>query len=210
MADYYIDTGAGPRGPYSEEQIIAGVTSGKIPTGARIRDAATNEVRRAVDLTARPQDSSSYSPPAEYRAQGQHQNLYRQPVPGPQPMQGQYPQQQYQQYPPQQQYPQQQAYGYQQPYGNAGMPYGQQYQYPVARQTSTLAIVSLVLSCVSILVCTLLAVGGIICGILALKECEPNGDKKGRGLAWAGIGVGIAMLVLTVAVIALMVAAGEM
>jgi hypothetical protein len=193
MAEYYIDTAAGPRGPYPESQIIDGVRNGRIPTGARIRNAVTNETCRAVDLTdTRPADSS----PHEFTQPAPH------PAPASQPYRAP-------QYPPQQQaYPQ-----HGQPYPQYGQPYPQQASfqpyghqsyapYPVAPQTSGLAIAALVISAASPLVCTLLSIGGIICGIIALKECEPHGTKKGRGLALAGIWVGVGLLVLTAALFA--------
>lgn len=223
MAEYFIDTAGGPRGPYTEETIIEGVKSGKIPTGARVRNAATNETMRAVDLTGQqPEDSGSYAPPAEYRAEGQHRQQYQQqrPMSGPQPAQNYYQQPQYQhlpqqtpqypqhQYPPQQ-YPQQ-NHGYpQRPYGNQ-MPYGQQYPYPVARQTSGLAIASLAVSCASVVICPLISIVGIILGVIALKECEPHGQKVGRGMALAGIWVGVGLTVLTLAFIGLIIAADSM
>jgi hypothetical protein len=215
MADYYIETASGRKGPYPQEKILEGVKQGKVPTAAKIVHADTGESMRAVDL-AKPADSGSYTPTEPYQAQGQHQQQYSQPVRRPlnrprpsyqQPQQPQYPQQQYpqQQY-PQQQYPQQQ-YGQQYPppgpqypqqYGGGYNPYGnQQPVYYATAQTSTLAIVSLVLSGVSLFVCGFLAIGGIICGVMALKECEPNGPKKGRGLALAGIWTGVGVFALT-------------
>ena len=152
MADYYIETASGRKGPYPQEKIILGMQQGKVPTGAKLVNAATGEEIRAVDLT-RTADSGSYTPAEPYQAQGQHQQQYRQPRRQPN-----YAQQQQQPY-PQQQYPQQQQYAqpqYQQQY--AQPQYGQQYPPPQYGQpygaysqpyyqdqgTSTLAIVSLV------------------------------------------------------------------
>jgi hypothetical protein len=203
MSQYYIDTPSGPKGPYTQEQVIAGIKAGKIPTSTQLRNADTNMTVRAVDLAAStgPAESGGYQPV-------QQQNYYQQQAPAQQQYSQQYTQQQYpqqgygQQYPQQgygQQYPQQ---GYQQPYG------GQQYQQPYyqPRQTSGYAVASLILSLVTFAVCIPTWILGIIFGLLALKECEPNGPKQGRGLAlaglWTGVGIGVLYLLFFVAMIA--------
>lgn len=152
-----------------------------------------------------PQAAYPQATPANYPQATRHQsnlggNYPRGPYPGPQ--------QPYPQYPyPAQQYPQPQAY--QQPYGQ---PYGHgpQYQpgmYPMARPQSALAIASLVLSLSTLVVCLPLFIGGIICGAMALKECEPNGPKQGRGLALGGLWTGVGIAVLYVPVVILWMAA---
>lgn len=191
MTQYYIDTPGGPRGPYTREQVIAGIRGGKIPTGTMLRDAATGQSVRAVDLTVgAPAESGSYQPVAYQGGQQapQQQNYYQQP-------QQNYPQQQY----PQQQYDNQQAYR---------QPYGGQHQQPYYsnKPTSGYAIASLVLSLVTFAVCIPTWVLGIIFGVLALKETEPTGPKTGRGLAQAGIWTGVGIGVLYLLFIALIIA----
>ncbi|MCB9894141.1 MAG: DUF4190 domain-containing protein [Planctomycetes bacterium] len=229
MSRYYIDTASGPRGPYPAQQIIEGVKQGRIPTNATLRDADTGATLRAVDVAAQaaPSDSGGYAPvqqhsgpspqfmprqqhyqqpqqyPQQYQQQPQYQQQYGQPqFPQPRYPQGPYPQsgaaypgqypQQYGQYPAQNTY---------QPYGSSQLPpqYG-------AGETSTLATASLICSLVSIVVCTPLCIVGIVLGIMALNECQPNGPKRGRGLALGGIWTGVGILVMMVGVIALMVA----
>ncbi|MCA8916772.1 MAG: DUF4190 domain-containing protein [Planctomycetes bacterium] len=219
MSSYYIDTASGPRGPYPAQQIINGVQQGRIPTNATLRDADTGQTLRAVDLTAQsaPADSGGYAPvsqPAgphpQFMPQRPPQPQYQAQQPQyPQPRypQGQYPQtgpaypQQYPQPYPPQQYGQYPAPGAYQPYGNSQMPpqYG-------AGETSGLATGSLICSLVSLVVCLPLCIVGIILGIMALNECQPNGPKRGRGLALGGIWTGVGILLLMVLVIGLMVA----
>ena len=231
MADYYIETAAGEQGPYPEEKIIQGLHEGKVPTGAKLRHAVTGAVLRAVDLTnqAAPSESGGYQPTEPYRAQGQQaqqyqaprQNFGHQQTPQPQyPQQRQpYPQQQYAQQPyPQQQpgyaqYPQQQGQYAQPGYSPyQSQPYGgqQQYAHPYGQVApmSTYAILSLVLSLATLVAsCVPLWIGGIIFGVMALKECQPNGPKRGRGLALGGIWTGVGMAVLTVLGILVLIAA---
>jgi hypothetical protein len=217
MAEYFIDTASGARGPYSAARIAQGVQAGKIPAGAQVRDAATGAVSRAGDVKADPPpiqptyarqasapitnkaapwEQSRQSAANFYQQQQAPANFYQQ-QPSP------YPQQYPQQYPPQQYSPQ---YGAQptnyNPYGHQSPPaYG-----PITMPTSTMAIVSLVLSLVSIVACSPLALGGVICGIIALKETGPQGPKKGRGLALGGLIVGALVCLLMLFVIVVLIA----
>ncbi len=69
-------------------------------------------------------------------------------------------------------------------------------QYPFApRRTCSLAIVSLVLSCVSFGFWPL-SLGGIICGHLARREIRKNPGMEGDGLALAGLIIGYLLLVI--------------
>lgn len=79
--------------------------------------------------------------------------------------------------------------GYQQGY----QPYG--YQQP--RGTNGMAIASLVVSCASLLVCTLLGAVGAILGHMAKKQIAETGED-GDGLATAGIIIGWALTGLSV------------
>lgn len=223
MANYYIETVNGRRGPYTAEDITRGVRKGTVPLGAKLVDANGHsvtpaEVVRANQRQAAPIDGGSEnvqpsSDPAPQLSSTQ-QSAYPQqpsyPQQSPYPQQPAYPQQsaypQQPAYPQQSSYPQQAAYPYP---GNAGqyapqpptyLPYGQQTPYPVSMTpaTSGLAIASLTLSLTTLVFCLPLWIGGLICGFMALGECEPNGRKSGRGLALAGIWTGAIFGVLYV------------
>lgn len=178
MSQFYIDTPSGAKGPYSREQILQGMQAGKIPSHTTLRDATTNQTTTAGNLSASDAGdtgaagSGGYSsPPSEqYQSQPAQQNYYQQQPQG---------------YGQQQGYAQQPGYGHQ-PYGSPQ----QQQPYYITKKTSGYAIASLILSLVTVVVCLPTWIAGIIFGILALKECEPNGPKAGRGLALAGIWTG--------------------
>jgi len=150
--------------------------------------------------TAYPQQQ--YTPQQYAPQQPAHGGNYaRGPYPGQQQAYPQQPYPQYQypssQYPPAQYPGTQPQYGAN-PYGQAPA-YGLQYQpgmYPQARPQSGLAIAALVLSLATFVVCVPTWIGGIICGVMALKECAPNGPKDGRGMAQAGLWIGIGIGVL--------------
>ena len=187
MSSYYIDTASGPRGPYPAQQIINGVQQGRIPTNATLRDADTGQTLRAVDLTAQPApaDSGGYAPVSQPAGPSPQFMPQRPPQPQYQAQQPQYPQPRY----PQGQYPQTgPAYPqqYSQPYPPQPPQHYGQYPSPGA--------------------CLPLCIVGIILGIMALNECQPNGPKRGRGLALGGIWTGVGILLLMVLVIGLMVA----
>ncbi|MBK8205634.1 MAG: DUF4190 domain-containing protein [Planctomycetes bacterium] len=170
--------------------------------------------------------AGGFQPVEPYRAQAQSQ----QPVAGPRPAQpSQYPQypvpqraaQPYPQYP---QYPQQSSYpypgnaqagaypqAYPQAYPNYQQPYGGQPQayYPTSGGTSGLAVASLIVSLTSLLVCGPLCIIGIVLGVMALRETQPNGPKTGRGLAIAGIVSGVVILALFAVIVLYFVAEGS-
>lgn len=85
-------------------------------------------------------------------------------------------------------------------YGGQG-PYGQPYQ--PSGQTSTKAIVSLVLAIVSFFVCGLiLSIPAVFLGRSAQREIDASGGRLGgRGLATAGFILGIVNVVISVLVI---------
>ena len=60
-----------------------------------------------------------------------------------------------------------------------------------APQTSGLSVASMVLGIVSIVlfwaIGFIFAIVGLILGSIAIKECEPRGNKKGGGMAIAGV-----------------------
>ncbi|MHC4841858.1 MAG: DUF4190 domain-containing protein [Planctomycetota bacterium] len=123
-----------------------------------------------------------------------------------------YPQQQQRQpYPAQHAAPAgfQQAYPQQQPHPQQGpSPYGHgQQPYYRAPQTSGLAIAALVLSLATIFTCLPTCIGGVICGTMALKDCQPSGPKQGRGMALAGIWLGAGLGVIYLGFIFLIVLA---
>ena len=199
MALYLIETTKGPRGPYTTEDVLRGTRKGTLPLGAQLINQETGETTTAADVVGAAQPASA---PAEPTAPAVRLPQ-RRPAGYTQPRHPAY-----QQPPAQPNYAQQPAYPYP---GNAGpqypqyghqpqvyQPYGQQMPYPtqVTPPTSGLAIASLVLSLVTFTFCLPLWIGGIICGLIALGHCQPNGPKAGRGLALAGIwtGVGIGLL----------------
>jgi hypothetical protein len=73
-------------------------------------------------------------------------------------------------------------------------PYG---AYPTSPGTNGLAIGSLVCSLASPLLCSVLAIVGIVLGIVALNQIKQTG-QGGRGLALAGIIVGAAFIVIAI------------
>ncbi len=170
MNQFYIQTQQGDQGPYSADQVLQMVQSGSLMTSAPVFDRASGRTYVAAEVAgmARPQP-----------AYGQHQG-YQQAGFGGQP------------YPPP---------GGPAPYAPPMNPYGMQQQVPgynVPRQTSGLAIASLVLA-LSGFLCGLTPIGGLICGIMALKETGPGGGKDGRGLAIAGIAISSIILLLVLA-----------
>lgn len=221
MAAYYIETTSGRKGPFPPDAIARGIKQGKIPLGAKLIEDGTGRSLKAAEvahMAASPEsatgeppvaDSGGYAtrPNPQYHAPG----VVRPPLPRTQP--AAYPQRAY---PPtaypQQAYPAQSAYPYpgnspypQQAYpahyGNAYQPYGVQQPaqpYYTSKPTSGLAIASMVLSVATLAVCLPTWIGGIICGLMALKDTEPGGPKQGRGLAlgglWTGIGIGVLYL----------------
>lgn len=72
-------------------------------------------------------------------------------------------------------------------------------------QTSSLAIASMVLSCLSLVVGPLGCLPGIICGHLARRQIKNNSALKGNGLAIGGILVGYIWLAIFVALVVLYV-----
>lgn len=171
MNQFYIQTQQGEQGPYSAEQVLQMVQSGSLMTSAPVFDRTSGRTFVAAEV------ASMVRPP--------------QPAYGARPA---YPQQGYgqQPYPPQ---------GGQAPYSPPMNPYGMQQQVPgynVPRQTSGLAIASLVLA-LSGFLCGLTPIGGLICGIMALKETAPGGPKDGRGLAIAGMVISSLILLLVLA-----------
>jgi hypothetical protein len=70
---------------------------------------------------------------------------------------------------------------------------------------SVLAVVSLSLSCLSLVIGPLGYIPGIIFGHAARSECKVNPELMGSGVALAGIIIGYICLVLTVLVVALIV-----
>jgi len=87
-----------------------------------------------------------------------------------------------------------------------GASYGQPMMYPVAQApTHGPAVASMVLGIVSLVIWYLGIVTGIvglILGATSLKHCQPNGPKKGRGMAVAGITCSIIALSLWLIVLA--------
>lgn len=215
MTQYYVETRNGPRGPYTDRRIIDGVNTGRIPGNAVIRDAVSNRTMRATDLIsdtgAQDSDADQYVQPSRPQPQAPApQQAYPQ-----QPAYPQYPS--YRQpnaYPSQPGYPQQYPYPQQGYPGNANQyqPYGTpaSYPYPRQREYSGLAIASLVLSLATIVVgCVPLWIGGIICGVMAINECHPKGEKLGRGMALAGLWTGVIFGVLTVLGVIMLLSIGE-
>jgi hypothetical protein len=79
--------------------------------------------------------------------------------------------------------------------------------YAMPRQTSGLAIASLILTLSTFVTCIPLCIGGIICGALALKDTGPEGTKSGRAMAQWGLWLGVVLTFFYVAMIALVVMA---
>lgn len=69
------------------------------------------------------------------------------------------------------------------------------------RETSGLAIASLVLSCLSILLGPFGCLPGIVCGHLARRDIRRNPDHGGIGIALAGLIVGYLFLIMFVVMI---------
>ncbi|MGN6324386.1 DUF4190 domain-containing protein [Pseudolysinimonas sp.] len=102
------------------------------------------------------------------------------------------------------------AYG-QPAYGQPA--YGQPYGYAAGPRTNVLAIVSLVLSLAG-LVTGITAVGGIICGHIAMAQIKRTGEN-GRGLALGGViagyiiaGLGILLIIAYVIFLVAIIGAG--
>ena len=69
------------------------------------------------------------------------------------------------------------------------------------KQTSGLAIASLVLSCLSIILGPFGCLPGIVCGHLARRDIKKNPDHTGKGIALAGLLVGYMFLILSILVV---------
>ncbi len=78
--------------------------------------------------------------------------------------------------------PNHQPYGYQ-PYGYQPYGYVQAPNHGPAIASMVLGIVSFFISIFGVVT----AIIGLTLGIMSLKECQPNGPKRGRGMAIAGI-----------------------
>ncbi|MDC1142392.1 DUF4190 domain-containing protein [Planctomycetota bacterium] len=234
MNKYYVITKDGKKGPFPADRIAAAVQSGQMPLEAKLEEAETGKLLSAQQaansyVAASPSNVVDSTPmPTAPQPAPRQPNYPPSPTAQPQyPAAQQYPQnpqtQQSGPYPPQpqysQQYPQQgaassgyqQAYPAQQPYPQqAQNPYGhipQQQYYAAAPGTSGLSIAALVLSLTSLVMCPIpLWIGGIICGVMALKETAPNGPKGGRGMALTGIWAGAAIGVLTLIGVAFFIA----
>ncbi len=204
---YFIDTTQGRKGPYSADVIVQGVKNGTLQPDTRIVEEGTHRHLKAGQVAADTSSGNDTAPLDSGVAASPYQAPQRHPIRPPAPR----PLSQTTQYPPTPTayapYPQAQS---PHPYpGYAGVPYHgnpvapqyqpygtqhPQYVYPMARPTSGWAIASLICSLVTFAVCLPTWIVGIIGGIIALKECEPNGPKQGRGLAlaglWTGIGIG--------------------
>ncbi len=87
-----------------------------------------------------------------------------------------------------------QPYGYQ-PYGNAAAP-----NHGPAIASMVLGICSFFISILGIVT----AIIGLTLGIMSLKECQPNGPKRGRGMAIAGICCSSAAICLWLLLLALL------
>lgn len=93
--------------------------------------------------------------------------------------------------------------GYQQPYGHQGPypPYGPPAYYVPAPPTNSKAITALILSIVSLVVCPLIGIAGIILGNQARAEIRQTGEQ-GEGMAQAGVIMGwIAVALATLALL---------
>ena len=80
---------------------------------------------------------------------------------------------------------------------------------PVKRQTSGIAIASLVLSILSILVGPLGFVPGIVLGHIAKSELKKHPELGGHGYAKAGLIVGYGFLVMGVLLLLFMLIGGS-
>ena len=76
--------------------------------------------------------------------------------------------------------------------------------YPVAAGNNQKALLSLILSIISLFVCRLIGIAGIILGTSAKREIKQTGEQ-GEGLATAGQIIGIISLVLWIALPVLIV-----
>ncbi len=216
---YFIDTPEGRKGPYSVEAIVRDLQEGKLQPNDRVVEEGTHRHLRAGQVAAvtsgpAPQPRPARMPaPRPLSHAGPHMNAPQPPSYGQYPAQaahGQYPASPNPYpgnagvpYPGNPAYPTQyQPYGAQQP----------QYMYVAARPTSGWAIASLICSLVTFVFCLPTWIVGIIGGVIALKECEPNGPKQGRGLAlgglWSGIAIGVVYVLAIVGWIALMAETG--
>jgi hypothetical protein len=206
---YYIDTTQGRKGPYSADFIAQGIKDGTLQPDTRVVEEGTHRHMKAGQVAGGTASAQDTAPQDSSVAASPYQAPQRQPIraPAPRPLN----QTAHQPYPP--------APGAYPPYphaqsphpypGNAGVPYPgnpvapqyqpygsqqPQYAYPMVRPTSGWAIASLICSLVTFAVCLPTWIVGIIGGVIALKECEPNGPKQGRGLAlaglWTGVGIG--------------------
>lgn len=101
------------------------------------------------------------------------------------------------------QYPGAMPAAYQPPPGY--QPYGYQPYAAVQAPNHGPAIASMVLGIVSFVISILgivTAIIGLTLGIMSLKECQPNGPKRGRGMAIAGISCSCVALALWLLAIA--------
>lgn len=89
--------------------------------------------------------------------------------------------------------------GYPPPVGGYPPQYG---AYPAPQGTNGLAVASLVCSVTSPLLCFVLAIVGVVLGVVALNQIKRTG-QNGRGLALAGIIVGAVIIAVAIAAIVL-------
>src|SRR6266436_6706070 len=61
---------------------------------------------------------------------------------------------------------------------------------------NNMALASLILGCVSLVCCQPVAIVGLVLGLIALNQTKTHPERKGRGLAIAGVSVSIAAIVL--------------
>ncbi|MCC7510689.1 MAG: DUF4190 domain-containing protein [Planctomycetes bacterium] len=235
MARYFLETTAGRKGPFPADAIARGIKQGKIPLGAKLYEEGTERPLKAAEVAHMAETTPAASSPAPtesapassaggfqpvepYRAQAHYQQPAAMPTPARPSQYPQYPVAQHaaQPYPQYPQFPQQPSYpypgnaqagAYPQAYPNYQQPYGGQPQnyYATAGGTSGLAIASLVVSLASVIVCMPLSIGGIVMGVMALRETQPTGPKTGRGLAVAGIVSGGLVLLLFAAVVVFLI-----
>lgn len=68
----------------------------------------------------------------------------------------------------------------------------------VTKRTSGVAIVSLVMSCLSIFLGPVGFIAGIICGHIARSQCRKDTNLGGDGVAVAGLIIGYVFLVVAI------------
>lgn len=67
-----------------------------------------------------------------------------------------------------------------------------------AKQSHTLALVSLILSCLAFIIGPITCIPGIICGHIALNACNKDPNLAGKGMAQAALVIGYLILLLLV------------